>query len=107
MVIFLAFSAHRMTFGLFEGYIRYALDVGIRVYLVYVLVWVGHDLGTQLDAMVRDANLLDLTDPRLLLTVPAAAVLYALIVWSLPKTIAGRLVEGLSFSGINPLGSRS
>jgi type IV secretion system protein TrbL len=107
MVIFLAFSAHRMTFGLFEGYIRYAMDVGIRVYLVYVLVWVGHDLGTQLDTMVRDATFLDLADPRLLLTVPAAAALYALIVWSLPKTISGRLVESLSFSGINPLGGRS
>lgn len=103
MVFFLAGAGHRLTYGLFEGYFRYGIDVGIRVYLVYILISIGQNLGTQWDAIVRDATLLQLADPRFHLAIPAAAALYAFIVWTLPKTISARLMESFSFSGHNPL----
>lgn len=106
MVVFLAMSAHKMTFGLFEGYVRYLVDVGIRVYVVYLLVFVGQNLGMEWDAMVRDATAFELADPRFHLAIPAAAVFYALLVWSLPKTISARLTESFSFAGHNPLSDR-
>lgn len=106
MVVFLAAAGHRATFGLAEGYLRYALDVGIRVFVVYLLVSVGSDLGPEWDRMVRQATLTELADPRFHLAIPTSAVFFALIVWSVPKTIAAKLGDSFSLSGINPLGDR-
>jgi hypothetical protein len=92
-----------VTFGLFEGYLSYALDVGIRIFVVYLLVSVGQNLGVEWDRMVRDASVLDLADPRFHLAIPASAAFYALLVWSLPKAIAARLSGTFSLAGQNPL----
>lgn len=106
LVVFLAGAGHKMTFGLFEGYVRYALDVGIRVFVVYLLVAVGADLAQTWDVMMQEATVLELADPRFHLSIPAGAGLFALLVWTLPKTISQRLAESLSFAGHNPLSDR-
>lgn len=103
MVVFLAGAGHKMVFGLFEGFFRYALDVGIRVFVTYLLVAVGADLAATWDQMIQEATLLDLLSPRFQLSIPVGAVFFAILVWSVPKTIAARLTESVSFSGHNPL----
>lgn len=107
LVVFLGASAHRATFGLFEGYVRYAFDVGIRVFVVYLLVGVGHNLGAEWDRLLTEASLADLLDPRFLLSITASACLYAFLVWSLPKTIASTLLGSFNFAGHNPLADAS
>jgi len=102
LVVFLAGAAHRMTFGLFEGYVRYLVDVGIRVFVVYLLVGVGHNLGAEWDRMVTEASLLEIADPRFLLAIAASALFYAMLVWQLPKKIASVLTGSFNFAGHNP-----
>jgi len=103
LVVFLGASAHRATFGLFEGYVRYAFDVGIRLFVVYLLVGVGHNLGAEWDRMLTEATAFDLADPRFLLSITASAGFYALLVQSLPKAIASALTGSFNFAGHNPL----
>lgn len=104
-VLFLGFAGHRATFGLSEGFIRYALDVGVRVYVVYLLVAVGRDLGATWDELVRNQSLLGLFtfDVRLHLVIAASALLFAYLVWSLPPTISRHVAGAFSLSGHNPL----
>lgn len=105
-VLFLGFAAHRSTFGLAEGFIRYALDVGVRVYVVYLLVAVGKDLGATWDELVRSQSLLGLFDIRLHLVVAASAFLFAFLVWSLPPTVSRHVAGSFSLAGHNPLADR-
>lgn len=105
-VLFLGFAGHRATFGLTEGFLRYALDVGVRVYVVYLLVAVGKDLGATWDEMVQAQSLLSLFDLRLHFVVTASAVLFAFLVWSLPPTVSRHVAGSFSLSGQNPLADR-
>lgn len=100
LVVFLAFWAHRLSFGLAEGYLRYVLELGIRAYVLFLIVAVGRDLGRQWDQALRGFGLLDL---RLHFAILAGAALFALLAWQLPKEIASRVAGGLNLSGHNPL----
>lgn len=103
LVVFLGAAGHRSMFGLAEGYIRYAIDVGIRVFVVYLLVAVGKDLGYDWLALVETIADSEEEGLRHYLVLPAAAALYGYLVWTIPKTVSSRLLEPLSFSGHNPL----
>jgi type IV secretion system protein TrbL len=106
LVVFVAASGHRVTFGLFEGFLRYALDVGVRLFVVYLAVSTGQNLGRTWTAMVDQASVLELADPRFLFTITLSAAFYALVVWSLPKAAAQHIVGSFSLSGQNPLSDR-
>lgn len=105
-VLFLGFAGHRTTFGVAEGFLRYALDVGVRVYVVYLLVAVGRDLGATWDSMVRAQILVSFFDVRLHLVIVTSALLFAYLVWSLPPAIARHVAGSFSLGGMNPLGDR-
>lgn len=101
--LFLGFAGHRATFGLTEGFLRYALDVGVRVYVVYLLVSVGKDLGATWDELVRAQGFLVHFDIRVPFVVTASAVLFAFLVWSLPPAVSRHVAGSFSLSGQNPL----
>lgn len=105
-VLFLGFAAHRATFGMAEGFLRYTLDVGVRVYVVYLLVAVGKDLGATWDELIRSTSVLGLFDLRLHLVVASSAVLFAFLVWSLPPTVSRHVAGSFSLAGHNPLADR-
>ena len=106
LVIFLAGAGHRATFGLAEGYLRYALSVGTRAYVLYLLVGVGRNLGSEWDALLRDQSFFGAIDPRLHFVVLAGCVLFAMLVRTLPATIAQTVVGSFALGGINPLADR-
>lgn len=99
--IMLAFAGHKATFGMAEGFVRYAMDLGVRTYVVFLLVGVGRDLGGEWDQLLSTwQGAFDLwINYRILL----AAVFFALLVWTLPKLIADKIAGGFTFGGINPL----
>lgn len=100
LVIFLGFSTHRFTLPIAEGYLRYLLDLGIRIYVLFLVLSVGRNLGREWDQQLQG---LALIDPRVHFTILASAVLLALLAWTLPATIAGRLTSSFSLSGFGPL----
>lgn len=105
LVVLLVFAGLSATFGLAEGYLRYVLDIGLRAYVVYLLVAVGRDLGNQWDDVVL--TMAGSFDFRVHVSILLGSVLFALLVWSLPKAISQHVGGGVSFAGLNPLGDRA
>lgn len=104
LVILLVFAGTSFAFGLAEGFLRYVFDIGLRAYVIYLLVAVGSDLGAQWDDVVTSASVFDL---RLHIAILLGAVFFAVLVWTLPKTISHHVGGGLSFAGLNPMGDRA
>lgn len=102
--IMLAFAGHSVTFGMAEGFFRYLMHLGIRIYVTYLIVGVGRNLA------VEWAQDIDLAFPLFIMTdsvtLAAGAVLFALLAVALPRTIAQHIAGGISFAGLNPLGHR-
>jgi type IV secretion system protein TrbL len=95
--LFLGFAGFRGTAPLAEGYLAYAFQVGARIYLLYLLVGVGTGLAQQW-AMLDFSPGLG-AQPSLVnhFQVLCGSIIFCLLVWILPRTIASRLVQGLSF----------
>lgn len=104
LTVFLAFSGHRMTFGLVEGYLRYLLELGIKLFVLYLVIGVGQDLGNTWDEALQGVEVF--FGLRLHLTILFAAILFALLGIAVPGQIASRIAGSFSLSGHNPLGDR-
>lgn len=102
---FLAFLGHKHTWGLAEGYLKYLVHLGVRIFVLYLLVGTGAELAGIWEAILRDAPAFGLfTDPRIFVAVPMSAAIWAALVVRLPEVIARELTGPLSFSGLNPMG---
>jgi type IV secretion system protein TrbL len=99
--IMLAFAGHKATFGMAEGFFRYAMDLGVRTYVVFLIVGVGRDLGGEWDRQLSTWQ--GVLDVRINFVILLSAVFFALIVWTLPKMVADKVAGGFTFGGINPL----
>lgn len=102
LMIFFAFAAHRLTFGLAEGYLRYLAELGIRIYVLFLILAVARNLGTDWDLALQGFE--SLTSARVHLSITVSALLLPILAWTLPKTIASRLVSTFRFSQPTPLG---
>ncbi len=102
---FLAFTGHKLTFGLAEGYLRYVLGLGIRIFVLYLLVGVGSSLSGIWHLILSGASAFaTFTDPRIFIALPSTAVLWAGLVLILPGQIANTIVGGFSLTALNPMG---
>lgn len=105
LAFFLAFAGHKHTWGLAEGYLRYLVHLGVRIFVVYLLVGTGSSLAGIWETTLRNASAFALfTDPTIFVAIPATAAIWAGLVLRLPEVIARELTGPLSFSGLNPLG---
>jgi type IV secretion system protein TrbL len=89
-VVFLGFAAWRVTAGYAEGFLNYAVFVGARIFLLYLVVGVGVDLSLQWLVALRENAALDLAG-TLLWQVVGGAVVFAILAVTLPKGIASRV----------------
>lgn len=102
---FLAFMGHKLTFGLSEGYLRYLLGLGVRLFILYLLIGVGSGLTTIWQSTLDNASAIaTFTDPRIFLALPMTAILWATLVLFLPGRIANTIVGGFSLTALNPMG---
>jgi len=105
LAFFLAFSGHAYTWGLTEGYIRYLLDLGVRIFVVYLLVGIGDNFTTIWLSTLESASAWDtFTDPRIFLGLPMTAIIWATLVLSLPRAVSREIVGPFSMNGLNPMG---
>lgn len=102
LMIFMAFAAHRATFGIAEGFIRYVVELGIRLYVLFLVVAVARNLAIDWDLALQGFS--NLTSIRVHLSITASAILLPILAWILPKTISSRLISGFRFSRFTPLG---
>jgi len=103
-VLFLGFAGFRGTAPFAEGYLLYAFQTGIRVYLLYLLVGVGTALSREWAALPLGpggggggggAGAVPSLAPHFQLL--AGALVFALLVWRVPGAVAARLTQGAGF----------
>lgn len=105
LAFFLAFAGHKHTFGLAEGFLRYVLHLGVRIFVLYLLIGVGQGLAGTWRTILENAPAFSLfTDPRIFVAVPMTAAIWATLVLRLPDGIAREITGPFSLSGMNPLG---
>jgi type IV secretion system protein TrbL len=96
--IFLGFAGFRATMPLAENYILYAVGVGTRIFLLYLLAGVGIGLARQW-AGIHFAAAVPGTAPSLAgpFHVLAGSLVFCLLAWRVPTAVAARLTQGASF----------
>jgi type IV secretion system protein TrbL len=102
---FLGFAGHGLTWGLAEGYLRYLLHLGVRIFVIYLLVGIGSNLAAIWSEALASVSAFSLfSDPRLFVAIPVTAAVWAGLVVALPGSIAGQITGPFSMSGLNPMG---
>jgi P-type conjugative transfer protein TrbL len=91
-VVFLGFAAFRGTAGLAEGFLNYALYVGIKIFLLYLVCGVGAALSRTWAAQLQ-AQPDILTGGAMEWHVIGGVVVFAIMVLRIPNTIAGRITS--------------
>jgi P-type conjugative transfer protein TrbL len=96
--LFLGFAGFRATAPLAEGYLVYAFQVGAKIYLLYLLMGVGMGIARQW-AMLDFSPGFGIVQPSLVthFQVMCGAMIFCLLTWYIPRTLASRLVHGVSF----------
>ena len=91
-ILFLGFAPFRATAGITEGYIEYAFRVGIRLFMLYLLVGIGTSLSSEWEQVIRNSGGIDITP---VLQVVAGAMVFAIIVFKIPREVASIVTGGL------------
>jgi len=95
-VIFLGFAALRTTAGYAEGYLNYVVTVGVRIFLLYLVVAVGYEQSELWVALLR-VNTVWGVYGTAAWQVIGGVVVFAALALRLPNTIAGRITASPSF----------
>ncbi len=96
--LFLGFASFRGTAPFAEGYLLYAFQTGVRVYLLYLLAGVGTALSRQWVVLSLTPAGAGGQPPAPSLTLDfqllAGALILCLLVWRVPAAVAARLTQG-------------
>lgn len=91
-VLFLGFGGFRATAQYAENYLGYLVFLGIRLFLLYLLVGVGTTILTNtLDTMPTAM------EPRQMAEVMAVAIIFAVLVLRIPSSAAARVAGHTNF----------
>ncbi|MFW6012190.1 MAG: type IV secretion system protein [bacterium] len=105
---FLAFAGHKLTWGFAEGFLRYVANLGVRLFVVYLLIGVGSNLAAIWRSTLEQATLFDaFADPQIFIAIPVTAAIWAGLVFKLPDAIAREITAPISMSALNPMGRAS
>jgi type IV secretion system protein TrbL len=88
-VLFLGFASSRWTAAMAEHVIGYALFLGARIFLLYLLVGVGMDVTQQFVQVIAGASIF--AEPSPLLQVTGGALAFAYVVARVPYDVAWKL----------------
>jgi type IV secretion system protein TrbL len=95
-IFLLGFAAFRGTSGISERYLGYTVAVGIRLFVIHLLVGAGIQLAQGWGAYINDTTVFDMATP---LSIAGSALLFALLTWRIPKLVAG-LAAGVTSLGM-------
>ncbi|HXB23576.1 MAG TPA: P-type conjugative transfer protein TrbL [Gemmatimonadaceae bacterium] len=103
-VLFLGFASFRSTAELADGYLRYAIYVGIKIFLLYLVCGVGTALSSTWVTQLQTAPDL-LTGGAMEWHVIGGTLVFAVMTLRIPNTIAGRITSHAHFGLANALKS--
>jgi len=93
-IFFFAFAASRWSFSMAEGLIRYAMVVGIRLFVLVVMIAIGRDLPREWILALAQGNFF--VDFSTYGHVIASATIFALLVWTIPNQVANAVGGSLN-----------
>jgi type IV secretion system protein TrbL len=104
-LFFLGFSGSRWTLTFSERYIGYAISVGIKLFMLYLIIGLGQTLTAQWLTLFKPGVA---ASPQLYIGVAGSALVFTLLGWQIPN-LAASLMNGspsMSFGAIaNTAGS--
>ena len=84
-VLMLGFAGSRWTNSLAEGYLLYAIKVGIRLFVLYLLIGAGMSLPlTWIEMMLASTESVGAASRSVVYEIVASSVVLALVVWRAP-----------------------
>lgn len=96
-VLFLGFSAFRGTAAFAENLVAYMFGVGIKIFLLYLIVGLGSQMARSWIPVIRSSEFFGPASP--LLQVVGGALIFAVLAIRVPNSVASRL-SGSSSLGI-------
>jgi type IV secretion system protein TrbL len=89
-LFFLGFSGSRWTLPFSERYVGYAVSVGIKLFMLYLIVGLGATLAQQWQTLFTPAVV---AQPEVYIGVAGSALVFMLLGWQIPN-LAGALMNG-------------
>lgn len=100
-VLFLGFAAFRGTAAFAENLIAYTFGVGIKIFLLYLIVGLGSQIARGWIPLIQSSTFFGPASP--LFQVVGGAVIFAVLAIRVPNAVASRLSGGSSFGIANAL----
>jgi type IV secretion system protein TrbL len=94
-VLFLGFAAFRGTAAFAENLIAYTFGVGIKVFLLYLIVGLGSQIARSWIPLIQSSTFFGPQSP--LLEVVGGAIIFAVLAVRVPHVVAYRLSGHASF----------
>lgn len=88
-VLFLGFAAFRGTAGLAENLVAYTFGVGVKIFLLYLIVGLGTDIARGWIPLIQTSTFFGPASP--LFQVVGGAVIFAVLAIRIPNVVASRL----------------
>jgi P-type conjugative transfer protein TrbL len=96
-VLFLGFAAFRGTAGFAENLISYTFGIGIKIFLLYLIVGLGSQIARSWIPLIQSSSFFGPASP--LLQVVGGSMIFAVLAIRVPNSVAARL-SGTSTFGI-------
>jgi type IV secretion system protein TrbL len=100
-VLFLGFSAFRGTATFAENLIAYTFGVGIKIFLLYLIVGLGTQIARSWIPLIESSTFFGPASP--LLQVVGGSIIFAVLSIRVPNAVASRLSGSSSFGLANAL----
>ena len=96
-VLFLGFAAFRGTAGFAENLISYTFGIGIKIFLLYLIVGLGTQMARSWIPLIQSSSFFGPASP--LLQIVGGSMIFAVLAIRVPNSVAARL-SGTSSFGI-------
>ena len=100
-VLFLGFSAFRGTAVFAENLIAYTFGIGIKIFLLYLIVGLGSQIARGWIPLIQSSSFFGPASP--LLQVVGGSIIFAVLAIRVPNAVASRLSGSSSFGIANAL----
>lgn len=94
-VLLLGFGSFRGTAAITEKYFSYVIGVGVKLFVLYLIIGTGVQLTPMWQAMIDQSGFFDMVSRPL--AIAGAAMLYGLAAWMLPSLASSMLAGSVGF----------
>lgn len=95
-VLMLGFAGSRWTIPFAERFLSYAVSVGTKLFIIYLIMGIGINVADRWGALLTEAAVR--ASPEVYLQVLGGSLIFALLVWSVPSIASSILYGAVALS---------